>query len=693
MKEILQSIVDKVFERVPFSKKEEQAKKEVGDKLIEKYEAGLTEGEELERGTQIIAGCKSLESTCEMVGVDAGQLPSEDEGSQLLKISDAKKIIKKAKRYIYLQGLSLTFAIGFILTIIFQFSWRTLLVYGIGVGICGGFLAFACIKKKRFLNSIHYKDLCFEATARKFFCNFHDRYAKKLLNTSMLVIAVLAYIIFAIAVSVMSSQYTLRDVGQQISYMSTVLQVMAYLLIKNFLCKQLTDTFFHEEQRALYQRHWLRVSLIGAGYFCVGMFIILILRNHLENVFNLFLGFTCIYFLLCGFYNLVVRKALVFQNITRNMKRITWVTVLCVSVLTYQVMSMNLYLTQPYINTISNVMDQEDQIDYDEDNGVYTITTEKENFKILQLTDIHLGGSYMSVTKDYQALAACYALINHTKPDLVVVTGDLVFPMGVMSFSLNNNAPIMQFANFMRNTGIPWAFTYGNHDTEAMATLDPTEFDSLMKSLSFKSSGNLLYPYVQPDIYGRSNQMIEIRNTDGSLKQALFLLDSNDYIPGSGTINEYDYIHDDQVEWYKKNVLALSEEEGYTIPSMLFFHIPLREYKEANDLYEAGSDEVTYYYGILGEKMIDKICCSKYESKLFSTAVELGSTKAMFCGHDHYNNQSLEYKGIRLTYGYSIDYLVMPGIEDDTEQRGATLITVDRKGEFHIDPVKLTDIQ
>ena len=147
------------------------------------------------------------------------------------------------------------------------------------------------------------------------------------------------------------------------------------------------------------------------------------------------------------------------------------------------------------------------------------------------------------------------------------------------------------------------------------------------------------------------------------------------------------------MEWYKKNVLALLEEEGYTIPSMLFFHIPLREYKEANDLYEAGSDEVTYYYGILGEKMIDKICCSKYESKLFSTAVELGSTKAMFCGHDHYNNQSLEYKGIRLTYGYSIDYLVMPGIEDDTEQRGATLITVDRKGEFHIDPVKLTDIQ
>ena len=31
------------------------------------------------------------------------------------------------------------------------------------------------------------------------------------------------------------------------------------------------------------------------------------------------------------------------------------------------------------------------------------------------------------------------------------------------------------------------------------------------------------------DIYGRSNQMIEIRAEDGSLMQALFLIDSNDY--------------------------------------------------------------------------------------------------------------------------------------------------------------------
>lgn len=125
---------------------------------------------------------------------------------------------------------------------------------------------------------------------------------------------------------------------------------------------------------------------------------------------------------------------------------------------------------------------------------------------------------------------------------------------------------------------------------------------------------------------------------------------------------------------------------------MLFFHIPLQEYKEANDLYESGSDQVKYYFGEIGETMIDKICCSKYPSKLFDRAVALQSTKAMFCGHDHYNNISLEYQGIRLTYGMSIDYLAMPGIVKDVDQRGGILITLHHDSSFDIEQIKLIDI-
>ena len=53
---------------------------------------------------------------------------------------------------------------------------------------------------------------------------------------------------------------------------------------------------------------------------------------------------------------------------------------------------------------------------------------------------------------------------------------------------------------------------------------------------------------------------------------------------------------------------------------------------------------------------------------------------------------SLEYKGIRLTYGRSIDYLAMPGIEDDTEQRGAELVTLHEDGTWELEQIPLDSI-
>lgn len=169
------------------------------------------------------------------------------------------------------------------------------------------------------------------------------------------------------------------------------------------------------------------------------------------------------------------------------------------------------------------------------------------------------------------------------------------------------------------------------------------------------------------------------------------MIDSNAYT-GDG-LNEYDYIHDDQVAWYEENIKRLEEEEKKNISSLVFFHIPLQEYKTAYELYCSSSSEVKYYFGENNEKVKGKVSCSDYPSGLFDKMVELGSTKAAFCGHDHYNNMSLEYKGIRLTYGMSIDYLAMPGIEYDTAQRGGTLITIHKDSSYDIEQVPYEKIK
>ena len=264
------------------------------------------------------------------------------------------------------------------------------------------------------------------------------------------------------------------------------------------------------------------------------------------------------------------------------------------------------------------------------------------------------------------------------------------FPLGIISLSLNNGSSVSQFAAFMRNLNIPWAFTFGNHDTESMATYTIDNICDLYESLSFKTSGTLLFPYRQPDITGRNNQVIELYNKDGSLNQALFLIDSNSYT-GNG-LNDYDYIHDDQVRWYEIEVKRLNKETGNLISSMAFFHIPLQQYRDAYELYVNGSDKVKHYFGSNDEEMIDKVCCSDHPSLIFDKITELGSTKALFCGHDHYNNMSLEYHGIRLTYGMSIDYLAMPGIEKSENQRGGTLITIHKDSSFDIKQIPLNYI-
>lgn len=340
---------------------------------------------------------------------------------------------------------------------------------------------------------------------------------------------------------------------------------------------------------------------------------------------------------------------------------------------------------QPYIATIPAVEHRQISIEYDEETGIYTLQNpEAGDFRILQLTDIHLGGSLLSYRKDINALQTVYDLIDRAKPDFIVITGDFVFPLGIESFSFNNYTPMMQFCSFMRNIGIPWALTYGNHDTEFVASHSEEDLDALFRQFDYQRTGTLLYTTAQPEITGRSNQLLRLKNADGSLNQLLYLMDSNAYT-GKG-INDYDYIHDDQVQWYRETLLAIFQEEGKTVPSMIFTHIPLQEYRTAYELYREGDPAVQYYYGKVGEKD-EAICCSDYPSQLFQTALELGSTHSIFCGHDHYNTISLEYQGIRLTYGLSIDYLAMPGIARQTEQRGATLISVRLDGSMEIEPI------
>ena len=131
---------------------------------------------------------------------------------------------------------------------------------------------------------------------------------------------------------------------------------------------------------------------------------------------------------------------------------------------------------------------------------------------------------------------------------------------------------------------------------------------------------------------------------------------------------------------------GLYEDFG-TVKTQCFFHIPLVEAQdawfelEANDFKD--TESVKYIDGIIGETG-RRIFCGLGEDKLFEAMVELGSTKAIHNGHDHYNNASFSKDGIIFSYGYSIDYLAYIGIKNEGSQRGCTIITCNPDTSFEI---------
>ena len=382
------------------------------------------------------------------------------------------------------------------------------------------------------------------------------------------------------------------------------------------------------------------------------------------------------------------------------------------------------------------------------------------SFKILYLTDLHFINSEVTSKRsvvgdlslrDDWAKTAVTSVVREADPDLIVVTGDIVFTQTLVSFITgtdDNYEAFRKAADFIDGFGIPWAFTFGNHDEEG-ALLDEMGGDkektkkALGAYLTSENIKNCLYAEGPEEINGCGNYVINVLNKDGSVNNALVFFDSGSYIKTYdesqgkmvGGIWNYEYVHDDQLDWYEAAIKSISASEGRTVPSMVFQHIPLPIYQTVLDAYlaaleekgEAWRDTINYeweygkertlateigeitYHGGVCNKENQEVCHSfigtfngvEYDGgHEFDRILALGSTKHVFCGHDHRNTFSFTYKGVRLTYGMSIDYSAVgllpesiypnQNIYDETEQRGGTLITIKEDGSALLKQIPFT---
>ncbi|MBQ8183827.1 MAG: metallophosphoesterase [Clostridia bacterium] len=340
-----------------------------------------------------------------------------------------------------------------------------------------------------------------------------------------------------------------------------------------------------------------------------------------------------------------------------------------------------------------------------DENGYWYFTTD-EDFKVMQITDIHIGGGFLSKTVDEKALNAIAAMVTKEKPDLVIATGDIAFPVPYMAGTFNNYSGAKAFGNLMESLGVYWTVVFGNHDAECYSYFDR---ESVAEIYSDEEFEHCLFQAGPENVDGYGNHVIEVKNSKGIITQAMVMIDSQAYVNDS-LINSikgtYDNIHPNQVEWYEAEIKRMNAENSKaiksiqgdvngglfkqygTVKTLAFFHIPLVEMADAwAEFVENGfkdTKDFKYIEGIIGEGG-RRVYCGFGEDDLFEKMLELGSTKAMFNGHDHINNTTFEYKGIVFSYGYSIDYFAYSGIDKVGSQRGCTMITCKSDGTFNID--------
>lgn len=244
-------------------------------------------------------------------------------------------------------------------------------------------------------------------------------------------------------------------------------------------------------------------------------------------------------------------------------------------------------------------------------------------FKIVQFTDTHFV--YRDKRSDI-TLERIEEVLKAEKPDLIALTGDIVTGKPAKEGWETILGVISKF-------NIPFAVAWGNHDAEQGQTRE------YLLNLLQNYPQNLTI--TEPGISGVSNYILPVKSASGKTSRLLYFIDSHDYSKIEG-VGGYDYIKNDQIDWYRKMSKQFTKSNGGTpIPSLAFFHIALPEYKTA------ASTEGAALYGV----RLENVCSPEMNSGLFTAMKEMGDIEGTFVGHDHDNDYAVMWHGILLAYG------------------------------------------
>lgn len=262
--------------------------------------------------------------------------------------------------------------------------------------------------------------------------------------------------------------------------------------------------------------------------------------------------------------------------------------------------------------------------------------------KILQLSDVQTA----NLIECSMAYPTVKAVVEEARPDIIVLTGDNIS-------NGSGHAVLEAFVSLMDSFEVPWAPVFGNHDPNSDVPMEEICDRLEASEYCLFKRGNLA------DRYGNYSYTLK---QNGEALYSLIFMDS-----------EKEGFTEEQVAWYESTVRRTAEKYGESVPSFVYYHIPIKETVAAHEAYARDPSIGT---GV----QRSEVRVQNTDSGFFDKVLELGSTTALFYGHDHENNTAINYRGVLFCYGTKTGVTVYY----DKNSLGGNLITVKGDASFSL---------
>ena len=280
--------------------------------------------------------------------------------------------------------------------------------------------------------------------------------------------------------------------------------------------------------------------------------------------------------------------------------------------------------------------------------------------KMLQITDMQFIDSaqmrfptrlcrdeYLAwLPEKFDAVCADHirALVAQTQPDVIFITGDMVYG----SFD-DSGRTFMRYCELMDSFGIPWAPVFGNHDNET--ALGVTWQCEMLESRPWCL-------FSRGSVTGNGNYTVGVAVGE-QLVRVLYMTDSN----GCGDTTDpevmrHQGIFPDQMARIRESAEKIRAAQGQTVPAIMAFHIPIVEFRTAELAKGYATEERPRYVlavdvpakqGDFGCRL-ERFHPIATPEDFMRFAKDCGIDEVC-AGHCHNNNSSIVYEGVRFTFG------------------------------------------